>query len=137
MRMWIYSREHAGELEGENASLRFAIGMARNIARNEARRNGRLAFLPPEELPDTPIAPEPFRDARLAQFIRDCFKSLAEKPRVALGLRLDGGAIRHDRQLAEALGMTLNTFLQNIVRARAQMLDCLARKKVPLEELGI
>src|SRR5262249_951801 len=49
LRMWVLASDTEGrELTGENASLRFAIGLARNIARNEARRNGRLHCLPPE-----------------------------------------------------------------------------------------
>lgn len=135
LRMWIFARERGGELQGENASLRFAIGMARNIARSEARRHGRLVFLPPEELPDEGTMPEPPVSPSLARLIRECFETLARRPREALAERLHQGAGRADREVAAGLGMTLNTFLQNIVRARRQMRTCLAQKGIAVEEM--
>lgn len=134
LRMWRFARERAGGLEGENASLRFAIGMARNIARGEARRMGRHRFLPPEDLPDGGVDPEPVADDRLRAFIVECLELLAGRPREALRLRLEFNGLP-DRVVAGFLRMTLNTFLQNIVRARRQVLDCLARKGVPPEDL--
>lgn len=47
LRMWLYWRDRGRELEGPAASLRFAIGMARNIAPSEARRTGRIMLAPP------------------------------------------------------------------------------------------
>ena len=135
MRMWIFARERGDELQGENASLRFAIGMARNIARSEARRHGRLVYLPPEELPDAGMMPELPVSPSLVQFIRDCFRTLARRPRSALEARLREGAGRSDHEVAAELGMTKNTFLQNIVRARRQMRACLAHKGVAVEEM--
>src|SRR5262245_59510257 len=69
LRMWMFAQDRERELTGENASLRFAIGMARNIARNEARRLGRERLLPPEDMPEIPTLPEPASDPRLAQVI--------------------------------------------------------------------
>ncbi len=135
MRMWIFARERGGELQGENASLRFAIGMARNIARSEARRHGRLVFLPSDELPDEGTMPEEPVSPSLVRFIRECFETLARRPREALAARLNLGVERNDREVAAGIGMTLNTFLQNIVRARRQMRTCLAHKGVAVEEM--
>ena len=48
--------------------------------------------------------------------------------------RLDAAGARHDDALAAALGMTLNTFLKNVGRARALMTDCLRGRGVDLAE---
>ena len=137
MRMWVLAgdREHGRVLTGENASLRFAIGMARNLARNAARRAKRERFLPPDDLPEVPVAPDPAPDPGLRAAIDECLELLAQRPREALLARLRGLGARADRALAESIGMSLNTFLQNIVRARRQLAKCLAGKGVPLEEI--
>ena len=135
LRMWVLATRHLRELEGENASLRFAIGLARNLARSETRRMGRVQFLPPEELPDVPLDPPPAPDPGLAAAIRDCIGRLTAKLREVLESRIARGALEPDRELAAALGMKLNTFLQNVVRARQQMRSCLEGKGVPLGEI--
>ena len=38
-----------------------------------------------------------------------------------------------DRSLAERVGMKLNTFLQNVTRARRLLADCLRRRGVDLD----
>jgi len=136
MRMWIFATdaESGRDLTGDNASLRFAIGMARNLARNEARRNRREQYLPHDELPDVPVDPDPPPDPGLRQAIVDCLKRLARRPREALEARLRMHD-DHDRVIARSLSMTLNTFLQNVVRARQQLARCLERRGVPLREL--
>jgi DNA-directed RNA polymerase specialized sigma24 family protein len=134
MRMWLYARDRGRELTGENASLRFAIGMARNIARSEARRLKREVHLPPEERPEVAVPPEPAADPGLARAIAECLGRLAGSPLKALRARLDLAPIAPDRQIAQAVGMTLNTFLQNIVRARRHLTKCLEGKNVPLQE---
>jgi len=45
------------------------------------------------------------------------------------------GADTDDRGLARRVGMSANTFWQNIARARKQLADCLRGKGVPLEEI--
>ena len=137
MRMWLLAtdREHARELSGENASLRFAIGMARNLARNAARRIRREQFLPPDDLPEVAVRPDPAPDPGLRRAIDECLNRLARRPREALLARLGAYQALADRALAESLGMSLNAFLQNIVRARRQLAECLRGKGVPLEEM--
>mgnify|MGYP003694697225 CR=1 FL=1 len=134
--MWTLAKDRERELTGENASLRFAIGMARNIARHEARRLGRERLLPPEDMPEVPTLPEASSDPRLAQVIAECLGRIAGRP-LAPRLRRAWTGRSHmpDRQIAKDLGMTLNTFLQNIVRARRQLAECLTRRHVPLEEI--
>ena len=135
LRMWTFAQDGKRELTGENASLRFAIGMARNIARNEARRLGRERLLPPEDMPDIPTPPEPVSDPRLAQAIAECLGRLSGRPLTALRARMQQQGLLPDREIARRLGMSLNGFLQNIVRARRQLGACLTRHQVPLEEI--
>jgi DNA-directed RNA polymerase specialized sigma24 family protein len=134
LRMWLYAQDRGRELEGPAASLRFAIGMARNVARSEARRMGRISFLPAEELPDVEVEPEPPPDPGLRKAIMDCLGRLRGKPLAALKARL-GPAVAADRELAQRVGMTLNTFLQNIVRARKSVAECLRQRGIVLEEV--
>ena len=135
-RMWILTRDPVGRvLTGENASLRFAIVLARNLARNEARRNRREDHLPPEDMPDVPVEPAAAPDPALRRAIQACLDQLARRPLEALRARLEVGALMGDRAAAESVAMTINTFLQNVVRARQQLLHCLEGKGVPAAEL--
>ena len=134
LRMWLLSQDRDRVLEGENASLRFAIGVARNLARAEARRLGRERLLPPEDLPEPTVDPEPTADPGLRRAILDCVNKLAAKPLEALRARMLLGAQASDREIAKMTRMTLNTFLQNIVRARKQVAQCLERKGISLLE---
>jgi DNA-directed RNA polymerase specialized sigma24 family protein len=134
LRMWVYAQDRGRELEGEAASLRFAIGMARNIARSEARRLGRVQLLPPEDLPEVEVQPEPPPDPALMLAIQECLRRLKGKPLAALRARLNPASELRDRDLARGVGMTLNTFLQNVVRARKAIAECLRRRGVALEE---
>jgi len=135
LRMWIFACDPERRLDGEDASLRFALRVAWNVAHEEIRRARPGRFVPeaPEDLPGrfvTPSLPDPF----LKSLIEKCFERLPSKPRAALEARVrDGG--QSDRDLAAALRMKLNTFLQNIVRARKFMADCLERQGVRLGEI--
>jgi DNA-directed RNA polymerase specialized sigma24 family protein len=135
LRMWLLSQDARRPLTGENASLRFAIGLARNLARAEARRLGQELLLPPEEWPEPSAEPEPPSDPGLRKAISECLTRLAAKPSQAFQARMRRGGLFSDSELAAQVGMTLNTFLQNIVRARKQVASCLARKGIPLQEL--
>ena len=94
--------------------------------------------LPPNELPEIGVepdpAPDPAPDPFVARSIRECLDRLAKRPLQAIRARIHLGHAMSDRDLARAAGMTLNTFLQNIVRARRQLGPCLERKGVPLHE---
>ena len=135
MRMWLVANDRQRILEGTNASLKFAFRVARNVALEEIRRRrlDRLVDLEHlEDLPEGSYDPEP-RDPALARAIADCFRRLPDKPRRALGARLEGDCLP-DRVLAERLRMRLNTYLQNIVRARRAMERCLEGRGVRLKE---
>ena len=57
-------------------------------------------------------------DVLLREAIVECRDKLPPKPRQAFDSRLASAGGQDDVELAEALGMKLNTFLQNFTRAR-------------------
>lgn len=120
-----------------NALLRFAVTVTRNAAISELRRSSpsreQLDALEQELARETearPTAPDPF----LRRAIAECKDKLPGKPKVALEQRLANGGEDGDQILADRLGMTLNTFLQNFTRARKLMAECLKGKGIALEE---
>lgn len=137
LRMWVLAQDKYRSLEGENASLRFALGVARNLARAEARRMGRERLLPPEDLPEIEVHPDPPSDPRLRAAIDECIQTLAKKPLEALRFRLNYGAFLPDHAIASWLGMTKNTFLQNIVRARRQLAACLEGRGIEIDGIWV
>jgi RNA polymerase sigma factor (sigma-70 family) len=136
MRMWIAARDQAREITGANASLKFAFRVARNVALEELRRARQDIMVDLNELDELSegrietVLPDP----ALARAIRDCRERLPDQPRRALSARIDQGHLP-DRALAERLRMKANTFLQNIVRARRLLRECLERRGVRLGEI--
>jgi RNA polymerase sigma-70 factor (ECF subfamily) len=119
-----------------NGLLRLGLCAARNLAISELRRQ-RSALVELEELEklanrdvDAWSPPDP----HLRQAIADCQKKLPKQPRSALAARLQNAGSDSDNQLAAALGMRLNTFLQNITRARKLLTECLGRAGIDLAE---
>jgi RNA polymerase sigma-70 factor (ECF subfamily) len=126
-----------------NALLRLGVRIARNLAVSEVRRRRAV----PAELEDLeaalaehersvtrPVTPP---DPMLRDAIHMCREALPERPRQALDARLASGGGSGDGDLAESLGMRLNTFLQNFTRARQMLAECLRRRGVILDvELG-
>lgn len=134
LRVWDFAQDRGDALVGEDASLRWALGIARNVARNEARRFRRERPTRSGRLPEPPAAPPRPSDPALHRIIRRCLEALSPRPRQALQARIDAGPERDDASLARLLGMRRNTFLQNIVRARKQMAACLEENGAPLAE---
>ncbi len=131
LRMW---RLAPGlHLQGDDASLRYATTIAANLAKAEIRRGGR--FDPIEDRDDPPVEGAPLGDPWLRSLILSCFARLSGRPREALLLRLTTHGTTHDRDLAGTLGMTLNTFLQNVVRARTAIAKCLSGHGVEFKGL--
>lgn len=132
LRVW----QVAGAVEPDgrpNGLLRLGMRIVRNLAISEARRH-RLAPLPAgDALPEAVIEPAGVPDAGLRAAIADCRSKLPPQPAKALSARLDDGGLHADRDLASALGMQPNTFLQNITRARALLLQCLERAGIRIE----
>lgn len=115
-----------------NGLLRLGVRIARNLAVSEVRRT-RATPVDADDLeaalavvePDTP-------DPMLRRAIVECRDKLPAKPRQALDSRLASAGGHDDVELAESLGMKLNTFLQNFTRARQLLVDCLKRKGIAL-----
>jgi RNA polymerase sigma factor (sigma-70 family) len=120
------------DLKGENASLRYAIRVARTGALMEIRKRRGVtreeieAVESYEEGRREPALPN---DPGLRRAIEECLGRLPSKPRAALGARLRsmGGP---DAGLAASLKMSTNTYLQNIVRARRALRSCLEGRGV-------
>ena len=121
------------------ALLRLAIRTARNLAVSEVRRRRPAAMDPAametvSRLEDIAV-PQVEADPMLRDAIRRCHGELPNKPRSVLSARLESAGAEPDRKLAERLGMTLNTFLQNVTRARRLLVTCLQKLGIePIEE---
>ena len=123
-------------LDGRPESLmRLTIRIARNAALDELRRRRAR----PDLVSAFAQASEPERavelatpDPMLRAAIASCREKLPGKPASALQARLDGAGTP-DRDLAAGLGMKLNTFLQNVTRARALLTACLRKLGIDLE----
>ena len=123
------------------ALLRFAHRCARNLCLTEVRRKSRadrqaaeLAALAEDELPG--LSPEAAPDPLLRAALAECRSRLPRKPQAALQSRLDSEGDEADATLAQRLGMTLNTFLQNFTRARKLLAECLRKRGVQHPLLG-
>jgi DNA-directed RNA polymerase specialized sigma24 family protein len=136
LRMWIVACDDAYTIEGENASIKFVFTVARNVAFEEIRRTRRNVPLDPEGLDGVPegLFNPGLPDPGLRRLIILCIERLPKKLREALLARIRKGELS-DRLLADSVRMKLNTFLQNIVRARKLMKACLQRHGVRLEEI--
>ncbi len=133
LRVW----QVAGRFEPDgrpNGLLRFAVRIARNLAISELRRT-RTAPAAPDELDAVLAAVEPRApDPMLRAKIVDCRDKLPPKPRQVLDHRLASAGAADDAELAEALGMRLNTFLQNFTRARQLLADCLRKHGISIDQ---
>jgi DNA-directed RNA polymerase specialized sigma24 family protein len=121
-----------------NALLRLGFRVAHNLAISEARR---LHADPAEdsvleralehlELALTAATPDPL----LRGVILRCREKLPGRPAEALRERLEHPGAP-DVELAAALKMKLNTFLQNFTRARKLLAECLEKNGVRLAEV--
>lgn len=114
-----------------NALFRLAVTVARNLALSEVRRRrpGPSADEAPPEVPVAPREPDPL----LARLVRACVELLPPQPRRAFLARLESRGGADDGVLAAAARMSVNTFLQNVTRARRLLAKCLASKGAELE----
>jgi DNA-directed RNA polymerase specialized sigma24 family protein len=155
LRMWVLAPRLS--LDGENASLRYALRLVRNLALREAQRMKTFAPIdgpgadeggggdggsPPGGAgggagragAEDAVLPDPPSDPGLRKAILDCIGRLPRGNRRALVARLEGQGEIADRDIAADLRMKLNTFLQNIVRARALLRKCLGSRGIAVEE---
>lgn len=117
-----------------NGLLRVALRAARNLAIDDLRRTGRREepVAPDHAAMQTAAeAPQPV-DPLLRRVIAACFEKLPAQPGAALRARLDAAGADADAALATRCQMRLNTFLQNVARARKHLLACLADNGVVL-----
>ncbi len=136
LRMWLVARDPDRVLVGEYASLKYAFRMAQFIAMEERRRSHPDRFVDLRGLDDDPrfcCEPE-MPDPALARAIWECLNALPGKPRRALEARLNGTSLP-DKVIAAGLRMKPNTFLQNVVRARKGLKECLGHRGVRLGEV--
>lgn len=118
-----------------NGLLRFCLRAARNLALDELRRQR----VSPADLDaalhaaETEAAAWRPPDPMLRQLIARCRERLAGQPARALEARLLTGGAEADHALAQRAGMRINTFLQNVTRARRHLADCLRRAGVDLD----
>lgn len=131
LRLWQVAPKVVSDGRG-NGLLRLGLRIAKNLALDELKRR-REDALPEDAEPGYEPAPlDPFLNER----IKTCFEKLPGQPKLALAARIENGPGEHDQALAERLGMRVNTFFQNIARARKLMLDCLTRAGVSLDAVG-
>lgn len=118
-----------------NGLLRLSCRIARNVAITEFRRQH-----PARELPADLEVPE-WRGGRsvdaegLGGAIRECFERLPAAPRQAMEARLRSHSDK-DEAIARSMGMKINTFFQNIRRARLAIVNCLKERGFELEYGG-
>lgn len=120
-----------------NGLLRLAVRIAHNLAVTETRKrrdvamgdDGLEACLNHLARGETVHHGDP----HLRRAIVGCREKLPAQPAKALNARLSSEGGLHDADLAEAVGMKLNTFLQNFSRARKLLADCLRKAGVDLE----
>lgn len=147
LRVWLLAPRCAPDGKG-NSLLRMAHRVARNLAIDETRRRHREtpweqesgdtgAVGGPGHDPGPIPNPAPPSDPILKKRIAECFEKLPGKPLEAISARLNSWGRHSDKVLAENLGMRLNTFLQNITRARRLLAECLLQYGIELERLGI
>jgi RNA polymerase sigma factor (sigma-70 family) len=117
-----------------NGLLRFAVRAARNLAISEKRRlRGRS--LPDEALDEIALLERDTQpDPLLRRVIAECHAKLPGRPAEALDARLAYGPTEPDETIAARLAMTVNTFLQNVTRARAFLAECLRGRGVDLDK---
>jgi DNA-directed RNA polymerase specialized sigma24 family protein len=120
LRVWQVAPEfvHDGK---PNALVRFAVRTARNCALSELRRSApskaALASLEHALAAEQAVSPS-LPDPLLRAAIAECRRKLPGQPALALEQRLTAAGTEDDAALAQRVGMSLNTFLQNFTRAR-------------------
>jgi len=133
LRVWQVAPRFVADGE-PNGLLRLGIRIARNLAVSEVRRTRARAVDANEleaALPEVrPTEPDPM----LRRAIIECRDKLPPKPREVLAVRIASSGEQDDVELAKAIGMRVNTFLQNFTRARQLLADCLKKKGIVVDQ---
>ena len=109
-----------------NSLLRLSVRIARNLALDEVKRTRRAPLVPGDV--ETAGYLEATGDPLLREVVAGCLDELPPKPKEALRARLESGGGDADSLLSERCHMTLNTFLQNVTRARRLLAECLQKR---------
>lgn len=116
-----------------NGLVRYAIRIGHHLALQELRRL-RATPTDADTLEDVlaadAAAPISAPDPILRRAIGECRDRLRPQPRKALDARLASAGGKPDHELAGEVGMALNTFLQNVTRARQQLAECLEQRGI-------
>jgi RNA polymerase sigma factor (sigma-70 family) len=107
--------------------IRWAVTVAKNTARNQARREGRHV---PVDPPSDIRMPDPALRSR----IESCLERLPHKLRLVLERVVAEGGQRSLRELALAIGISFDAVRQNLTRARREIERCLGRHGIDVKE---
>lgn len=133
MRMWVLAQGEAREsMGGENASLRRAIEVARNIARTEASQTGCQALLPRDGTDHVEAAPVFQPDPELYEATKDCLRKLDDglQPHL-LHWRLEVSWVP-DAFLAKEFHVETDRFVRSIMTAKLHVARCLEQQGIEL-----
>jgi RNA polymerase sigma-70 factor (ECF subfamily) len=112
----------------ENGLFRLCVRIARNLALDEVKRCRRAHLLEDATKAIADPSVETAADPLFRNVVVGCLDALPPKPALALRARLDDGGGEPDDTLASRCQMTLNTFLQNVTRARRLLAECLQKR---------
>jgi RNA polymerase sigma-70 factor (ECF subfamily) len=116
-----------------NGLLRLALRIARNLAISEARRHRTWSALPEGDAIEPAIEPDGVPDEAVRTAFAACRDRLPGKPRAAIEARMHSDGQLDDHALAAGLSMRINTFLQNVTRARRLLAECLRRAGIDID----
>lgn len=133
LRIWQCAPRHRPDGTPDSL-LRQAVRIARNLCIDEVRRHAPVA-VPPAELERLAEgeAVDADHDPLLRRALLHCLELLSGAPAKAMNARLRARG-ESDDSLAQALDMKVNTFRQNVARARRILTRCLHEQGVRLEE---
>ena len=117
--------------------MRMAQRITRNLAVSAARRHRMVpldgSWAAGEEDPSLPaVEPANPPDPGVRAAVGSCLDQLPARPRAAIDARIEADGGEDDHVLAARLAMRLNTFLQNVTRARRLLAECLRRAGIDL-----
>ena len=131
-RIWEITPRHRPDGRPDSL-LRVALRIARNQCIDEIRRPA-PEFMAPADLECLVECADQHHDPDLGleRACESCIKALPDVQRTAILARLSAGG-EDDASLARGLGMKVNTFRQNISRARRELASCLGRLGIDVE----
>jgi RNA polymerase sigma factor (sigma-70 family) len=131
IRVW----ERASGLAPDGRSgflVRWAVTVAMNNARNQARRAGRSQ--PLEAHSPGPSTYDRMPDPALRTRIQTCRERLPSKLRLVMDQLLADGGQQSCRELAVSIGISFDAIRQNLSRARRALEKCLESYRIDVRE---